>query len=96
MSMAIPKVKATYALDPETLRRLERMARRWGVSKSEALRRAIRSAAEPGSPQADGGLEVLDRLQGVVALTREGSRRWARAIRAERRASSARREPGEA
>ena len=91
--MAIPKVKATYALDPETLRALEWMARCWGVSKSEALRRAIRAASESGK-QAQHGLEALDRLQRALALTPEGTRRWARAIRAERRAASARRGGG--
>jgi hypothetical protein len=38
-------VKATYSLDPGTVCRLEEIARHWGVSKSEALRRAIRAAA---------------------------------------------------
>ena len=89
--MAIPRVKATYALDPKTLRALERMARRWGVSKSEALRRAIRAASEPGAKQTPHGLDSLDRLQRALALTPEGARRWAREVRAERRAASARR-----
>ena len=89
--MAIPKAKATYTLDPETLRALERMARCWGVSKSEALRRAIRVASEPGAKQTHHGLEALDRLQRALALTPEGARRWAREVRAERRAASARR-----
>jgi gamma-glutamylcysteine synthetase len=39
--MATPMVKSTYALDAETLTALEQMAKRWGVTKSEALRRAI-------------------------------------------------------
>lgn len=43
--MAIPKIKATYSLDPETIALLERVSRRWGVSKSEALRRAIQALA---------------------------------------------------
>ena len=45
--MAIPKIKATYSLDVETVRMLVHMARRWGVSKSEALRRAASQRKEP-------------------------------------------------
>ena len=36
--MATTTIKATYSLDPETVRLLERVSRRWGVSKSEARR----------------------------------------------------------
>jgi Ribbon-helix-helix protein, copG family len=43
--MATPTIKSTYTLDLDTVRALEDMARRLGVSKSEALRRAIRLAA---------------------------------------------------
>jgi len=45
LRMAVTTIKSTYALDVETVRELEEMARAWKVSKSEALRRAIRSAA---------------------------------------------------
>jgi len=43
--MARMTIRSTYALDVETVRALERMARRLGISKSEALRRAIQGAA---------------------------------------------------
>jgi hypothetical protein len=47
--MAGTTVKVTYFLDVETIRALDDMARRWRVSKSEALRRVIRAAGhEPG------------------------------------------------
>jgi hypothetical protein len=82
--MAIPKIKATYSLDAETVRLLERVSRRWGVSKSEALRRAIRaSAAASGG---DAATEPLDRLQHAAALTTSTAAAWARHARAERRA----------
>jgi hypothetical protein len=90
--MAIPKIKATYALDAETVRSLERMARRWGVSKSEALRRAVRAAATTETEAGEDALAVLDRLQRALALRPEGARLWAARARAERRAGSARRE----
>ena len=44
-TMAIPKIKSTYSLDVETVRTLESLARRWNVSKTEVVRRAIRAAA---------------------------------------------------
>jgi hypothetical protein len=88
--MAIPKIKATYALDSETIRLLERLANRWNVSKSEALRRAIRTAAADARPATQASLGTLDDLQRSVGMTTRRAGRWARAIRAERRASSTR------
>jgi hypothetical protein len=85
--MAIPKVKSTYSLDVETVQTLEEMARRWDVSKSEALRRAIRATAE--NTAAD-RLETLTKLQKGLKLTPAKARAWARRVRAERIASSER------
>ena len=85
--MAIPKIKSTYALDVDTVRSLEEMARRWGVSKSEALRRAIRAAAES---TASDRLETLTKLQKALDLSPAKARAWARQARAERIASSER------
>jgi hypothetical protein len=90
--MAVTTIKSTYALDVETVRALERMARRWKVSKSEALRRAIRAAAGGEGPGAGGGVAALDALQQALALTPQKARAWARTARAERRAASARSE----
>ena len=89
--MAITTIKSTYALDVETVRALERMAGRWKVSKSEALRRAIRAAAGEEPPHTD-ALHALDRLQRSVSLTPAKARAWAREIRTERQAWSRRSE----
>jgi hypothetical protein len=88
--MATPTIKSTYTLDLDTVRALEDMARRLGVSKSEALRRAVRSAA--GKEQAEGSaaLQALDRLQKSLSLTSAKARMWARNVKKERRASSSR------
>lgn len=91
--MAIPKIKATYSLDQETVRLLERVARRWGVSKSEALRRAIRAAGDSEAASSP-ALETLNRIQGGLGLTNAVAAAWARQARAERRASA--RAPGKA
>ena len=89
--MATMTIKSTYALDIETARTLEEMARRWGVSKSEALRRAIRVArrSPAGAPKA---LTALDALQRSLSLNTQTAARWEKRVRAERRATSTRRE----
>lgn len=47
--MATMTVRTTVAFDPATAARLERLAKRWGVSKSEALRRALEKAEAASS-----------------------------------------------
>ena len=93
--MATQTVKTTYALDVDTVRMLEQMARRWGVSKSEALRRAIRAAAAHARDEDGGPLKALDRLQSAAALSDTNAKDWARRNRATRRAASSRREPSD-
>lgn len=90
--MATPSIKATYALDVETIRTLERMARHWKVTKSEALRRAIRAAAATEPVGGAETLAVLDALQRAVGFTPTKARAWADIVRHERRAASARSE----
>jgi hypothetical protein len=85
--MATTTVKATYSLDPGTVSRLEEIARHWGVSKSEALRRAIRAAASGETPGGAGPLAALDALQQAAALTPSSARAWADESRKERRAA---------
>jgi hypothetical protein len=88
--MAIPKIKATYSLDTDTVRLLERLAARWEVSKSEALRRAIRSAAS-AAPKVSAAEAALDRWQGSLGVSENVAAAWARQARSERRASSKKR-----
>lgn len=90
--MVASVVRATYALDLDTVRTLHRLAERWGVSKSEALRRAVRHAGEQAAPKGPAALEALDALQRSLKLSRTKADAWARAARSERRASAARRE----
>jgi hypothetical protein len=87
--MAIPKIKATYSLDVETVRLLDRLARRWEVSKSEALRRVIRASASDAP--ADPATAALDRLQQSLGMTEAVAAAWARRARADRRAGARRR-----
>jgi hypothetical protein len=90
--MARISIKSTYALDVDTIRKLERVAARWRVSKSEVLRRAIEVVARE---QAEGGpspLEALDQLQKSLKLTAHQAGKWSQEVRQERVKSSGRRE----
>lgn len=90
--MAIPKIKATYSLDAETMKQIERLAHRWDTSKSEVLRRVVRAAAAsesgPGDTGDTGALAALNRLHDSLGLSERAAAAWARRARAERRASS--------
>ena len=88
--MATITVKSTYALDLETVRQLEGLAKRWNTSKSGALRRAIQSAAVQANADHNEALDALDRLQTMLALDQETADRWADEVRRERRAASQR------
>lgn len=91
--MATQTIKTTYALDVATVRSLESLARQWNVSKSEALRRAIRaSASSAPSTAALESVEALDQLQLALRLKMADATRWSSAVRAERKAASRRRE----
>ncbi len=85
--MAITTIKSTYSLDVETVRTLESLARRWNVSKSEVLRRAIRAAAEEKSPRAKRKLEALRQLQASVKRRGVDLAAWEREVRATRDAA---------
>ena len=82
--MATVTIKSTYALDVESVRMLEALADRWRVSKSEALRRAIRAASSEPGPANRAALDALDRLQASVRARRVDLRRWERDVAAER------------
>lgn len=90
--MATPQIKSTYSMDLETTQLLEGLARRWQVSKSEALRRAIRAAAGRRAETGAEALKALDALQEAARLTGPAARSWEAAVRAERRAASRKRE----
>ena len=85
--MARMTIRSTFALDPDTARALERLAGLWGVSKSEALRRAVAAASreERVDPAAE-ALGALDTLQDLMGIQDETAARWIRTVRAERRA----------
>jgi hypothetical protein len=65
-------------MDLATAQLLERLARRWNVSKSEALRRAIHAAWGTPAVESDQQLRVLDELQQTLGSDPEKMRRWPR------------------
>ena len=83
--MALPTIKTTYSIDLETKSALDRLVARWDVSRSEALRRAIRQAA--GASRVTDRLAALDTLQRRVRLTHAKASRWTDAVREERQAN---------
>jgi hypothetical protein len=79
LNKATTTIKSTCALDVETVGALEALARRWNVSKSEAMRRAIRaSAAAQEVNVAAEPLQALDELQKVLALAPAAAARRSR------------------
>ena len=86
--MAVTTIKSTYSLDVETVRTLESLARRWNVSKTEVLRRAIRAAAREENPRARERLAALDKLQASMKARGVDFAAWEREVRATRDAYS--------
>ena len=88
--MATVTIKSTYSLDVESVRALEDLAGRWGVSKSEALRRAIRSEADRQPAKGRDALAALDQLQASLRSRNVDLEQWAREVESERGAAGRR------
>jgi predicted DNA-binding protein len=86
--MARMTIRSTFALDPETVAALDQLAERWGVSKSEVVRRIVHTAAviEEADVASD-AVAALEELQKRLGLTEEQATRWIREVRAEREAA---------
>jgi len=74
------------------MRKLDRVAARWKVSKSEVLRRAIEVVARDQLGEATPPLQALDELQKSVKLSRQETDKWSREVHNERAKTSARHE----
>jgi hypothetical protein len=83
MAIRTPRIKATYSLDVDTVQRLEQAAAHWGVSKSEALSRAIRAIALDDVAER---LALVDTLHAASRGGAAAADRRIAALRAERRA----------
>ena len=81
-------IRSTFALDVETADSLDRLARRWAVSKSEALRRAVAAAASvEGADTASDAANALRVLQERLSLDEDQAEAWVQAVRVERQTS---------
>ena len=80
-------IKSTYSLDVESVRALDDLARRWQVSKSEALRRAIRSEARRQPATGGDALAALDQLQALLRAHNVDLEQWALDVESGRRAA---------
>ena len=77
--------KSTYSLDPATLERLTRLAKRWQVSKTEAIRRALTEADKTKQPTAEQRIAALHALQQSLKKRGVDFEEWQRTIRDGRR-----------
>lgn len=75
--MATMYIRSTFALDEPTVRGLAQLATKWGVSKSEALRRAIARAQEhPGPAEAMTPQDALRALRQKPPISRAEGKAW--------------------
>lgn len=84
--------KVTYSLKPETAARVQELAMKWGVPKSEVIRRAVHDLDySDGPPLRPTPLEALRELQSQAGLTREKARKFNEEIKMSRHASGRKR-----
>ena len=77
--------KSTYSLDAASLERLTRLAKRWQVSKTEAIRRALLKAEQTDAPTAEQRIAVLHSLQKSMKERNVDFAEWQRIIKDGRR-----------
>jgi hypothetical protein len=91
--MAITHVKVTYSVQPRTARRVQELAIRWGVPKSEVIRRVVEEAEndDSRSPRLT-PRQALEWLASTPAkMTAAEVKKFDREIRSSRRASGRKR-----
>ena len=77
--------KSTYSLDAATLERLTRLAKRWQVSKTEAIRRALVKAEQTDAPTPEERIAALHALQKSMKERKVDFAEWQRVIKDGRR-----------
>ena len=78
--MAITHVKVTYSVQPGTAQRVQELATKWGVPKSEVIRRVVEDAAktEAIAPRLT-PLQALEELMSTASPLTDGEvARWQR------------------
>jgi predicted transcriptional regulator len=77
--------KSTFSLDATTVERLNRLARRWQVSKTEVLRRAVAGASEAVDATVAQRVAALDQLECWVEEQKIDTDKWLETIKDGRR-----------
>lgn len=81
----MPTLKSTFSLDQASIQKLKRLARKWQVSKTEVLRRALAKAEEPDVSSVEERLEALHRLQRWAKEKQIDFQKWKKTIKNGRR-----------
>lgn len=80
------KRRTSFALDAETIDRLQLLAGRWGVSQAEVVRRAVGRAAEAELSDSAGLLARLADYRRSGGLAAEEAEAYLRTVDRDRRA----------
>lgn len=84
--------KVTYSLKPETVSRVEELSAKWGVPKSEVIRRVVdRVAVEEAAVKKETPLEILLRLQESDGISAKTAAKFNVEVRRVRQASGRKR-----
>lgn len=88
--MAQMSVRSTYALDEQTAQRIRHLARVWGVSQAEVIRRSVEQAATDHCEPVPSPAEVIAHYQRQpLPRTEAQTRRLIALLRAARHADDA-------
>ncbi len=74
-------IRATYALDEQTDRRIRRLAATWRVSQAEVIRRSVKAATEQADETLTPAQVVAHYAKARPLRTREATGRAIRALR---------------
>lgn len=84
--MARMSIRATYALDEETDRRIRHLARAWQVSQAEVIRRSVQVAAERSGQTLTPAEVVARYAERALPRNKQETRQAIRSLRALRHA----------
>lgn len=90
--MARMSVRATYALDEQTDRRIRRLAAAWRVSQAEVIRRSVKAAAEQSRETLTPADVVARYVKGPLPRGRKQTGSAVRTLRSLRHADDRRRQ----
>lgn len=89
--MSRMSVRATYALDEETDRRIRHLAKAWGVSQAEVIRRSVHAAAAEAEQKLSPADVVAWYRNHPLPRSHAETVRWIREVRAWRHEDDERR-----